>query len=205
MKAKAASRNEREKAKSAAIKAANGGTKTASCGPMDSKQPKARKPKQIHTGCRTPLLRAQVEELVRKFVQGDSLLFVDFKRVWKDKKFSLIHHNTEDATMTSRLTDALQHIFAEILLVLGQRPDNNSSGSVVTDDMLKWSAGLIYALFCTFQTQLFTPREPIRVCLGSWKKLLVEHSRLAAHASTWAHEAHAALALLERQNGAFAP
>jgi hypothetical protein len=74
-----------------------------------------RKKKPLPVGCRAPLLRAELEDLVGSFVNADDWLFADFKRVWKEKKFSMIHHSTQESTRTSRPADVLQHVFANIL------------------------------------------------------------------------------------------
>eukprot|EP00698_Gefionella_okellyi_P014730 TRINITY_DN4093_c0_g1_i1.p1 TRINITY_DN4093_c0_g1~~TRINITY_DN4093_c0_g1_i1.p1 ORF type:complete len:532 (-),score=118.88 TRINITY_DN4093_c0_g1_i1:1074-2669(-) len=102
-----------------------------------------------------PGFAIDVKNLLHMFAQKQTHSFAAFKGVWKDMQFGVIH----SAAPKGFEIEYLQSVYSAFGAYMLMYAD------------LHVRTGIIYGLYCTYQTQLFEPKEGIRCDLTLLKEL----------------------------------
>ncbi|CAM9775876.1 unnamed protein product, partial [Chrysoparadoxa australica] len=118
--------------------------------------------------------------LIWAFLEEGDLSFASFKGVWSSRHFSLIHHHIAYGLDPVR---RLQFLFGLLLNLLPlerhkvgnllPKPASIRGGVEIGSGTLPFRIAVIYMLYVLHKTQLFTPKERIRVDAPSMACLLL--------------------------------
>uniref|UniRef100_H2ZI60 snRNA-activating protein complex subunit 1 n=1 Tax=Ciona savignyi TaxID=51511 RepID=H2ZI60_CIOSA len=110
-------------------------------------------------------LKSDVEDLLHKFVETESLRYEEFSKLWRAANFSLVHAGRAGLREKREFMDEAFKIVLKFTL-----PPHN----------LQVRVGAVYTLYALYHTQRQQPKTKVRMPIASWKDLLSLHHELAA-------------------------
>ncbi|KAL3824515.1 hypothetical protein ACJIZ3_020544 [Penstemon smallii] len=101
------------------------------------------------------LFKLDIDELIKEFVECESITLAEFKKVWLSKKFSYIF----EASPTSNQGCFMQTLYAHAI------------GYMVSTSSHSNRLGGLYCLYCLYETQPFKPPFKIYLSLEELRRL----------------------------------
>ncbi|KAJ3674382.1 hypothetical protein LUZ60_004998 [Juncus effusus] len=99
--------------------------------------------------------KLDIDELLNNFTQGNFTSFADFKRIWKEKKFSYIFASKPSKNSAFFMQSLYTHCIGHMDLM----------------EHLSHKFGALYCLYCLYEIQPFKPSFKIYLSLGDLTKL----------------------------------
>nr|CAB3266424.1 snRNA-activating protein complex subunit 1-like [Phallusia mammillata] len=111
-------------------------------------------------------LQSDVEALLQKFVDTNSIRYEDFSKLWRESNFSLVHAGRQ-GLREKRIF--VEEAFKTILKFI-QPPFS-----------LQVRVGALYTLYGIYHSQRLNPKVRVRVPLSCWQEVVEMHQEVITH------------------------